>query len=269
MLLLAFLLSASCYATEVVVGEAGVNLMQMSMPHKGKSRAPAAGDLPKSNGGHGASLGQIGQAGQGQEEFIGSCFTTYYGATLICAIIVLLILLIDDILRRKQITAQGHRIRALRLKLRADKNILKADEKELKLLCDKLRGDQQRDYEAIINGGRVEFDFNTKYLKIKKSIDFLDDTDQFSNPLQARSILADVADLLRILRSTCLLIEGHTNTPLDELDEFAHELAFARAEAVKFTLVGYGIDELRLDAIGLPGALGKNEHRVEMRIVRV
>lgn len=214
-----------------------------------------------------------------QKRHVGSCFTTAYGALLGSLIIVVIVLLALVTVRGKALKEKDRRIRAMHTKIRADKHTQKKDEKELSKMVDELQEERKKDYLSIISVDRVEFDFVGKRIHLKEDIAFLPDTSFFANPGSAHAIIMDVAKLLGIFDRAVLLIEGHTQVELflsqtelsqdSQIDDLARDLAWSRAEAVKRSLIGLGIDELRLDAIGLPGGLGKNEERVEMRIVGI
>ncbi|NLN61674.1 MAG: OmpA family protein [Myxococcales bacterium] len=66
---------------------------------------------------------------------------------------------------------------------------------------------------------------------------------------ESHQLLSDVADVLKENPKVLLInIEGHTDA--DGADKYNKELSQKRAEAVKEHLVGLGIDEARLNAIG-------------------
>lgn len=237
----------------------------------------SANDLPD------ASLGQVDEhikesgAGAACEHapiYIGTCFSTTYGVITVLLLLLVVLLVVDAIMNRKTIQRQASKIRALRCNLHAQKQLIKADEKELRNMVAALEGQHKDRYQDIINRGWVQLDLGSKQLILKRGIEFTDmrrgaGRTTFCEPTEAHIVLNDVADMLRIFHSAVVLIEGHTATPLDQLDDFAHEVAFSRAELVKLELMSLGIEEYRLDAIGLPGDLGRNENKVVLNFIGI
>jgi len=89
----------------------------------------------------------------------------------------------------------------------------------------------------------------------------------FKNEGSVTSLLGDVVEILNVYSTATVLIEGHTATPKEKMDSWAHELASNRAERVKKALMSMGIASRRLSAVGLPGHLGINSPDVIMKIV--
>jgi len=89
----------------------------------------------------------------------------------------------------------------------------------------------------------------------------------FQDEESAMRLLDDAAQVLKLYPTVTVSIEGHTATPPDKLDMWAHELAQNRAEKVKEVFVANGINEDRLKTVGLPGHLGSSKHDTVMRIV--
>jgi len=89
---------------------------------------------------------------------------------------------------------------------------------------------------------------------------------QFSNEAKAMEVLSDVAEVLKVYHSASLLIEGHTATPPEKMDKWAHDLAHSRAEKVKAAIVALGVEAQRLGTVGLPGHLGSGKHDTVLKI---
>jgi len=211
--------------------------------------------------------------------YVGSCWTSQYGALMFIVLIIMLAIVVDDIRNSRRANHAEAKVRGLQAKLAADKAIIKADEKDLKSLITQLRNDEKRLYEDIVGRGLVNLDVTGRSFTLKKNIDFVTPshdeppTAQFANEFEARLTLVDVAQLLRIFDTAVVLVEGHTasplSNPLEGIDEWAHQLAYNRAEMVKLELVAFGVDEMRLEALGLPGRIGMDSHGVQLNIIRV
>lgn len=211
---------------------------------------------------------------------VGSCFSSWYALWLVVLVLLMVAVLVEAIVCRKTVRQQAQKIRALHTKLRVDRQIIRATEEHLRAVQRELNEDDARIYEAIKKRGYVLLDPATKQIQLKQNIEFAlekrgDDyvlAPEFASPAaaaKAREILLDVADLLKIFPSALVMIEGHTKCTNEELDDIAAEIALARAELVKNTLMSMGIEEFRMDAIGLPGGLGHNDHRVAMTIIGI
>lgn len=230
-----------------------------------------------------ASLGQVGKDGAAQATsdeqkapiHVGNCFFTTYGATMV-VLLLLVVLLMVNAVRTRQVMGRNHsKLRALRCQLHHNKGLIKAEEKEIRGMVSALQGGERDSYQEIINRGYVQIDLTTQQLVLKKGIAFEDNMEhwnsmtKFASPAETSLVLHDVADLLAIFHSAVVLIEGHTSTKLEDVDDFAHELAYMRAELVKIELASRGIEEYRLDAIGLPGPLGSNEDKVVLKMIGI
>lgn len=209
---------------------------------------------------------------------IGTCVTTQYGVALLLIGILVLGLAFALYLQTKTKAALITKVRGLRAKLRVDRARILQDEKKIRMDAAILKEDQRILIQAIHDRGNVFFDPELREIVLKREIPFdpVLKTDSasyapracFSDPQSAKLVLSDVSELLRILPSACLLIEGHTIAgSLDQLDEFAHEVADSRALVVKETLVLFGCPPYRLEALGLPGALGNNKAEVLLKLV--
>merc|ERR1740123_1466218 len=89
----------------------------------------------------------------------------------------------------------------------------------------------------------------------------------FEDEESAMRLLDDAAQVLKLYPTVTVSIEGHTATPPDKLDMWAHELAQNRAEKVKEVFIANGINEDRLKTVGLPGHLGSSKHDTVIKIV--
>jgi flagellar motor protein MotB len=109
-------------------------------------------------------------------------------------------------------------------------------------------------------------------IKLKEAIDFKPvhhgkkPVASYKDEDKTIGVLGDVADILQIYSSATVVIEGHTATPPEKMDSWAHELAINRAEKVKASVVQHGIDVKRLSSKGLPGNLGDNTPDVKLKI---
>mmetsp|Transcript_34793 Transcript_34793/g.68688 ORF Transcript_34793/g.68688 Transcript_34793/m.68688 type:complete len:773 (+) Transcript_34793:38-2356(+) len=89
----------------------------------------------------------------------------------------------------------------------------------------------------------------------------------FEDEESAMRLLDDAAQVLKLYPNVTVSIEGHTATPENRMDIWAHELAQNRAEKVKEVFIANGISEDRLKSVGLPGPLGSSTHDTVMKIV--
>merc|ERR1712107_829670 len=60
-------------------------------------------------------------------------------------------------------------------------------------------------------------------------------------------MITDVAKVLQVSRTATLMVEGHTATPPNKMDAWAHELALNRAEKIKSLIVSQGVDASRIE----------------------
>jgi len=128
-----------------------------------------------------------------------------------------------------------------------------------------------------VNGKEVRHDddlseVGSAQLKLKELIDFKPvhhgktPTAIYKDDEKTTAVLGDIADVLQIYSSATVMIEGHTATPPEKMDNWAHELAKNRADKVKDTVCGHGIDPKRLSTKGCPGNLGDNHPDVKLKI---
>jgi len=204
---------------------------------------------------------------------VGTCFTNAYVAMLVVIVLIMLALCLDIYSSKQKSKRQQSKIKALHTKLRIDKNIIKADERKLQTAVDNLLGKDLELYETIRANERVELIMAEKKLILKSGLSFKVDVGRnvvradFENDVKAIQVLADAAEILKLFPSAVLMIEGHTSTPVEDLDTFWNEVAYARAERVKTELVFLGVEEYRMMAIGLPGPLGSNQDKVVITFV--
>jgi len=89
----------------------------------------------------------------------------------------------------------------------------------------------------------------------------------FKDESLVSNLLGDVADILGVYKTATVLIEASTVTSSDELDSWAHELATNRAEKIKDALASIGVDEKRLNAVGVPDNMGDKRPGVTVKII--
>jgi len=211
---------------------------------------------------------------------MGSCFSSEYGYGVYFLTLIIVFLLVGLHFQHKANAKLSSKVRGLRARLRADKYIIRADERKLRAEKDLLRDEQKRLIAAIHDRGNIFFDPELRQIVLKRAIPFepvvrLEGVSmwqtlaRYTDPQHALLVLSDVAEVCQILPFACFLIEGHTlqGGSLDEIDEFAHEVADARALLVKGTLTAFGVPPDRLEALGLPGALGNNKAEVLLKLV--
>lgn len=88
---------------------------------------------------------------------------------------------------------------------------------------------------------------------------------QFKDPSHADLILADLAELLGVLKRARLLIEGHTAGGPKAMDEFGYRIAVGCAELVKEHLVGrHDVHPCRLEVHGRPGLMGQDNFGLQL-----
>lgn len=211
---------------------------------------------------------------------MGSCFSSQYGYVIYFLVLLIIGLLVGLHFQYKSNAKLGAKIRGLRARLRADRYLIKTDERKLRAEKELLREEQKRLIATIHERGNIFFDPELRQIVLKRSIPFepvvrlegvhmWQTLARFTDPPGALLVLSDVAEVCQILPYACFLIEGHTlqGGSLDEIDEFAHEVADARALLVKETMMAFGVPTDRLEALGLPGALGNNRAEVLLKLV--
>jgi len=106
---------------------------------------------------------------------------------------------------------------------------------------------------------------------LKREIDFVPlrhgdpITTAYAQPLEAKKILDDLAEVLKIYDTVLVSIEGHTTTP--KVDDWSFRLAQGRADKVGAALAEAGVDADRLKPIGLPGYQGSGRHDMVLKVV--
>jgi len=130
----------------------------------------------------------------------------------------------------------------------------------------------QRGLESMTKAGAKESIITDASIKLKEAIDFKPvhygkkQVALYKDEDKTDGVLGDVADILAVYSSATVVVEGHTATPPEKIDSWAHELAKIRADKVKASVVTHGIDSKRLSAKGLPGNLGDGHPDVKLKI---
>lgn len=258
---------------------------QMGRRHTKRERTQNTGGdgaLQQTVASQGQAAGRACTDDEGHPLIVGSCFTTYY--TLALGLLALLSLSLAGyvVAQRRSAQRTEAKLRAYRSKLRSDKRTPKE------------HGRLSRDCEDIMKGAKGPWPGSiadraftqdahgstTIMLKPDARIDFQEPNfgsyphARLAHAAQAQKVFGDIADFLAQCPSLCVLVEGHTpsagNSPLTfESLEYAHELAFNRAELVRADLAARGVGEERLGAIGIPGKLGDDESKIVFRVVDV
>jgi len=89
----------------------------------------------------------------------------------------------------------------------------------------------------------------------------------FEDELAAMEVLRDVAEVMNVYCKATVLVEGHTATPPDKMDDWAHARANDRASFIKSKLEYLGIDAHRVTTVGLPGYLGCGKPSIKFKII--
>lgn len=213
---------------------------------------------------------------------ISHCFSSSFGALVLVLLgvaICLFVYLLRQLQRKARLQIQ---VRANLAKLHAEQRLLTADNEQLRRL-QALEQDEMVLIKAIHDRGNVLYDENRREFLLQKEIAFVPEftgpregeklpircfATQFADPALAKAILSDFAELLRILKSSVVLIEGHTpGVSLEEVGDYEHEVADARANLVKSCIVQLGIQDFRLTTLGLPGFLGHGKDDVVLKMV--
>jgi len=126
--------------------------------------------------------------------------------------------------------------------------------------------------EKISGRGRIQVDFGNHQLKICSPILFapvLHDHTIITRFTDENStlVLQDVAEVMKIFEGSRIMVEGHTRTPDDLLDNWAFKLANARADFIKKTISDHGIREEQIDTSGLPGKHGIGQPAIKLRML--
>jgi len=90
---------------------------------------------------------------------------------------------------------------------------------------------------------------------------------EFEDEQVSMEILKDVAEVMNIFSKATVLVEGHTATPQDKMDDWAFERANNRSSFIKSRLESLGIDPHRVTTVGLPGYLGCGKPAIKFKIL--
>lgn len=217
--------------------------------------------------------------GRDEQTPLSSCVSSSFGAMVLVllGIVVYLCTCLHFQLQRK---ARLHtQVRSNLAKLHAEQRLLAAEDEKLRTL-EALEQEEKVLMKAIHDRGNVRYDESRREFLLQKEIVFEPEftadgrrlpkrvAAKFSDPALAKVILSDFAELLRILKTSVVLIEGHTKgASLQDMGDYEHDVADARANLVKDTIVHLGIEEFRLATLGLPGFLGNGNDDVVLKMV--
>jgi outer membrane protein OmpA-like peptidoglycan-associated protein len=107
--------------------------------------------------------------------------------------------------------------------------------------------DRQEERLARIPGTTVER-VGDNVLLVRFDSDVLFDVDSAIVKPRQRTVVDEVADVLLEYPKTAVVVQGHTDSTGTE--EHNQELSERRADAIKNLLIGQGVDDRRLSAIG-------------------
>ncbi len=99
------------------------------------------------------------------------------------------------------------------------------------------------------NAVTEEMDFQTPVILSEEQIRFLGDLAEYADKEQAHRILKPIAEYMEAHPDLRMLLIGTTAGDSD--NDFTRMLSYERAEAVRDTLVSFGIEEKRFDVLGL------------------
>jgi len=216
--------------------------------------------------------------GKFNQSSLSNCLTASYGwvsVVLLCFAVCLIVCVLRQQQRNTRLLTQ---VRANFIKLHAERRIIAADQEKLKVL-EALKDDEKMLVKAIHNRGNVLYDEGRREFILQKEIVFVPEGSEkglpkrpvvvrFADPPLAKAILSDFAELLRILKSAVVLVEGHTaGASLYQMGDYEHDVADARAELVKSAIVQLGIPQYRLATLGLPGLMGNGKDDVILKMV--
>jgi len=86
------------------------------------------------------------------------------------------------------------------------------------------------------------------------------------NTTATKATLSDIAEVLEVYDTGFVIIEGHTATPDEKMDDWAKELAQNRADKIKDELTACGVTAERLVSRGVPGKSGDGHPDVVIKI---
>jgi len=137
-----------------------------------------------------------------------------------------------------------------------------------------MTSEKEQQLEKIFSSGRVKLVMNkdkksdsdeaakivlTEHIEFKPVHHGDNPAAHFKQADKAKKIITDVAGVMKTFEKATMIIEGHTATAPDKMDQWAHDLANNRAEKVKAALVDLGIEPARLQSLGLPGNKGSGK----------
>lgn len=215
--------------------------------------------------------------GREKKSTISNCLTISFGWLIIVLLFVAALLVVSLLRQLKRKTRLQTQVRANIAKLHAEQRLLKADTEKLQALK-ALEDDEKVLIRAIHDRGYVLYDEGRREFLLQKEIVFVPELQgskkgspvvvRFADPTLAKAILSDFAELLRIIKSAVVLIEGHTaGASAQQMGDYEHDVADARAELVKSVIVQLGIPEYRLATLGFPGFLGNGKDDVILKMV--
>eukprot|EP00746_Dinoflagellata_sp_MGD_P166930 gnl/MRDRNA2_/MRDRNA2_97167_c0_seq1.p1 gnl/MRDRNA2_/MRDRNA2_97167_c0~~gnl/MRDRNA2_/MRDRNA2_97167_c0_seq1.p1 ORF type:complete len:341 (-),score=84.43 gnl/MRDRNA2_/MRDRNA2_97167_c0_seq1:91-1113(-) len=217
------------------------------------------------------------------ETTLSGCVSSGFG---IAVFVLLSIVVFMGGFLQRQIQRQARlqkQVRANLAKLHAEQRLL-ASEDEKSQALQALEQEEKVLLKAIHDRGYVIYDEGRREFLLQKEIAFVPEFKgqgerppnhmvravdaQFADPALAKAILSDFAEILRILKTSVVLIEGHTaGASLGEVGDYEHDVADARAALIKLTIVHLGIPEFRLATLGLPGFLGNGKDDVVLKMI--
>lgn len=212
------------------------------------------------------------------------CLFTVFFAGVIC----ILLLISKSSRQKKRIEMLNERIRGLQhgmmqemKQITKDAKRIQALEKALSKCTDALEMPVTQAslqtmnlIDAVVARGRVKVNVEKKIFEFVEQIKFkgvyVTDAMQqppparFEDPVKAKEILGDLAELLHHISGAMVLIEGHTGGGAKAMTDMGFEVAAMRAEKVKETLIEIGVAPRRLEAKACPGFTGDNMFDVKI-----
>jgi len=142
-----------------------------------------------------------------------------------------------------------------------------------------LTAEQQARLKKILDGGRIDLDYETRQLKLTHGIRFRQEAIDFSPRADicpptfidenvTTLTLMDVAELLNFVYNTAIVhVEAHAATRNGMIDPVALKMTQQQSELVKNELInGGGVEPTRIFAHGLPGSRGSGKSEIVLRI---
>jgi len=214
---------------------------------------------------------------------LNGCVSSGFGIAVFVLLSVVIFLgafLRRQVLRKARLQTQ---VRANLAKLHAEQRLLASEDEKCAVLH-ALEQEEKVLLKAIHDRGNVLYDEGRREFLLQKEIAFVPEFKgggerppyhmvravdaQFADPVLAKAVLSDFAEILRILKTSVVLIEGHTaGASLGDVGDYEHDVADARAARIKDTIVHLGIPEFRLATLGLPGFLGNGKDDVVLKMI--